>query len=190
MAGGRRVWSPEFACRRVRVKSLVRGRGDHRMSLRARTGDSALHRGPLPVASNDNRRWCMKQIRDKVGGLDVHRDNVVACTRVTMPDGSVEVAKERFSTTQSGLAELTAFLMDAGVEHRGDGGDGGLLADGLLRPRGPLRRAVALQRRPRKERTWAQKRISPMPSGWPMWRRTGWCGPPSCPRPISESCAS
>jgi transposase len=57
----------------------------------------------------------MKQIRDKVGGLDVHRDNVVACTRVAMPDGSVEVAKERFSTTQSGLAELTAFLMDAGV---------------------------------------------------------------------------
>ena len=58
----------------------------------------------------------MKQIRDKVGGLDVHRDNVVACTRVAMPDGSVEVAKERFSTTQSGLAELTAFLMDAGVD--------------------------------------------------------------------------
>jgi len=58
----------------------------------------------------------MKQIRDKVGGLDVHRDNVVACTRVMMPDGSVEVAKVRFGTTQAGLAELTAFLMDAGVD--------------------------------------------------------------------------
>lgn len=57
----------------------------------------------------------MKQIRDKVAGLDVHRDNVVACTRVTMPDGEVEVAKKRFPTTQAGLAELTAFLMDAGV---------------------------------------------------------------------------
>ena len=57
----------------------------------------------------------MKQIRDKVGGLDVHRDTVVACTRVTMPDGDVEVTKERFATTQAGLAELTAFLMDAGV---------------------------------------------------------------------------
>ena len=32
-----------------------------------------------------------------------------------MPDGEVEVAKERFRTTQAGLAELTAFLMDAGV---------------------------------------------------------------------------
>ena len=57
----------------------------------------------------------MKQIRDKVGGLDVHRDNVVACTRVQMPTGQVEVEKERFATTQAGLAELTAFLMDAGV---------------------------------------------------------------------------
>jgi len=57
----------------------------------------------------------MKQIRQKVGGLDIHRDSVVACTRVTAPDGSIEVAKGRFKTTQAGLAELTAFLMDAGV---------------------------------------------------------------------------
>jgi transposase len=54
-------------------------------------------------------------MRDKVGGLDVHRDNVVACTRVAMPAGPVEVAKKRFPTTQQGLAELTAFLMEAGV---------------------------------------------------------------------------
>ncbi len=57
----------------------------------------------------------MKQIRDKVGGLDVHRDSVVACTRVTMPNASIEVTKKRFATTQTGLAELTAFLIDAGV---------------------------------------------------------------------------
>jgi transposase len=31
------------------------------------------------------------------------------------PGGEVKVAKERFATTQAGLAELTAFLMDAGV---------------------------------------------------------------------------
>lgn len=57
----------------------------------------------------------MKQIRDKVGGLDVHRDSVVACARLQLPTGQVEVTKERFATTQEGLAELTAFLMDAGV---------------------------------------------------------------------------
>jgi transposase len=67
------------------------------------------------VASDNNQEVNMKQIRGKVGGLDVHRDGVVACTRVTMPDGEVEVAKGRFKTTQAGLAELTAFLMDAGV---------------------------------------------------------------------------
>jgi transposase len=57
----------------------------------------------------------MKQIRDKVGGLDVHRDGVVACSRVQLPDGTVEVEKARFATTQQGLAELTAFLVEAGV---------------------------------------------------------------------------
>ncbi len=57
----------------------------------------------------------MKQIRDKVGGLDVHRDSVVACTRITQPAGTIEVEKERFATTQTGLAQLTSFLLDAGV---------------------------------------------------------------------------
>jgi transposase len=114
LASGRRVWSPTFPCSRVRALSLVRDRGDHQVSLRARAGDSALHRGPLPVAS-DYQEVRMKQIRDKVGGLDIHRDSVVACTRVTMPDRSIEVAKERFPTTQAGLAELTGFLVDAGV---------------------------------------------------------------------------
>ena len=57
----------------------------------------------------------MKQIRDKVGGLDVHRDSVVACCRITMPDGSIEVTKARFATTQRGLAELAEYLLDAGV---------------------------------------------------------------------------
>ena len=55
------------------------------------------------------------QIRDRVGGLDVHRDSVVACTRVQGCDGSVETDKQRFSTTQRGLASLTEFLVEAGV---------------------------------------------------------------------------
>ena len=67
------------------------------------------------MASDNNLEVKVKQIRQKVGGLDIHRDSVVACTRVTAPDGSIEVAKGRFKTTQAGLAELTAFLMDAGV---------------------------------------------------------------------------
>jgi transposase len=58
----------------------------------------------------------MKQMRDKVAGLDVHRDTVVACCRVEQPDRSVEVTKQSFSTTAKGLSELATWLGDAGVD--------------------------------------------------------------------------
>jgi transposase len=57
----------------------------------------------------------MKQIRDKVGGLDVHRDTVVACARIVQPDRSVEVTKRSFSTTSAGLGELASWLGETGV---------------------------------------------------------------------------
>jgi transposase len=57
----------------------------------------------------------MKQIRDSVAGLDVHRDTVVACCRVAGPNRSVEVTKRSFSTTAKGLDELAAWLSEAGV---------------------------------------------------------------------------
>jgi transposase len=58
----------------------------------------------------------MKRIRDRVGGLDVDRDAVVACARVVDPDGSVRVTKQSFSTTSKGLGELVTFLSDAAVD--------------------------------------------------------------------------
>jgi transposase len=58
----------------------------------------------------------MKRIRDRVAGLDVHRDTVVACCRVVDPDGEVEVTKQSFATTRKGLGELAVFLSDAAVE--------------------------------------------------------------------------
>lgn len=57
----------------------------------------------------------MKRIRDRVAGLDVHRDTVVACNRVVGPDGEVEVTKQTFATTRKGLGELAVFVVDAGV---------------------------------------------------------------------------
>jgi transposase len=57
----------------------------------------------------------VKQIRDRVAGLDVHRDTVVACCRIGDRDGSVEVTKRSFSTTSKGVAELAGFLADAAV---------------------------------------------------------------------------
>ena len=58
----------------------------------------------------------MKRIRDKVAGLDVHRDTVVACTRIVEPDRSVTTEKSSFATTANGLGELARWLLDAGVE--------------------------------------------------------------------------
>jgi transposase len=57
----------------------------------------------------------MKQIRDKVAGLDVHRDTVVACCRVRRSNGSIGVTKKSFSTTSVGLAQLAGWLTDATV---------------------------------------------------------------------------
>src|ERR1039458_3277283 len=58
----------------------------------------------------------MKRIRDRVAGLDVHRDTVVACCRIVEPDGSVEVTKQSFATTRKGLTELAKFLSDHAVQ--------------------------------------------------------------------------
>ena len=45
----------------------------------------------LPATSRRQQEVrMMKQIRDRVAGLDVHRDAVVACCQLRDPDGSVE----------------------------------------------------------------------------------------------------
>ena len=57
----------------------------------------------------------MRRIRDKVAGLDVHRDTVVACARIVEPDRSVSITKASFSTTSKGLSELASWLGDSGA---------------------------------------------------------------------------
>jgi len=56
------------------------------------------------------------QIYERVAGLDVHRDSVVACFRSLGPRGGVVREKERFTTTTAGLCELEAWLADRQVE--------------------------------------------------------------------------
>jgi transposase len=57
----------------------------------------------------------MRRIHDRVGGLDVHRDSVVAC--VELFDGrSVEIDKATFSTTAAGVRELGEWLAVREVE--------------------------------------------------------------------------
>ena len=57
----------------------------------------------------------MKQQAERAAGLDVHRDNVVAATRINEPGGEVSVTKKKFPTTRRGLGDLAAFLTDEAV---------------------------------------------------------------------------
>src|SRR3546814_17319617 len=57
----------------------------------------------------------MRRIRDRVAGLDVHRDSVVAC--VELFDGtSVQADKATFSTTAKGVRDLGEWLAESEVE--------------------------------------------------------------------------
>ena len=58
----------------------------------------------------------MEQIHERVAGLDVHRDSVVACFRQLGPRGGVVREKERFTTTTAGLQVLEAWLADRQVQ--------------------------------------------------------------------------
>jgi transposase len=56
----------------------------------------------------------MRRIRDRVAGLDVHRDSVAACVEV-VDQGAVRAEKRRFSTTTRGVDELAAWLAEREV---------------------------------------------------------------------------
>ncbi len=57
----------------------------------------------------------MKEIRDRVAGLDVHRDTVVACCRVPGTRRDFKTIKRLFRTTSKELVELAEWLLEAGV---------------------------------------------------------------------------
>lgn len=56
----------------------------------------------------------VKRIRDRVAGLDVHKDSVVACAQVR-EGPEVAMHKHRFGTTTAEVAELAEWLADLGV---------------------------------------------------------------------------
>lgn len=57
----------------------------------------------------------MKRIRSRVGGLDVHRDSVVACVEV-FDGSSTQVDKATFPTTAVGVRNLGEWLAEREVE--------------------------------------------------------------------------
>jgi transposase len=57
----------------------------------------------------------VEQIHDRVAGLDVHRDVVAVCVRVTGPRGGTVTEKERFQTTTAALVRLAGWLAERQV---------------------------------------------------------------------------
>lgn len=58
----------------------------------------------------------MRRIRDRVSGLDVHKESVTACAQVRDPaEAEPTVEKEKFSTTAKGIAALVDWLVERGV---------------------------------------------------------------------------
>src|SRR5438552_1750064 len=89
------------------VRSLVRG-PEGLLTVAASTNPRiCCHPSPSPSESipRSKGRLVMRRIRDRVAGLDVHRDMVVACAQV-FAEGEFTVEKQRFSTTTKGIAEL------------------------------------------------------------------------------------
>ncbi len=58
----------------------------------------------------------MDIIYERVAGLDVHKDVIVACVRLTQ-GGQVERECRSFSTTTAGLLDLLAWLLESRVSH-------------------------------------------------------------------------
>lgn len=58
----------------------------------------------------------MRRIRDRVAGLDVHRDTVTACSQIREPDQSEPVIDHaQFATTARGVSELADWLTEREV---------------------------------------------------------------------------
>lgn len=59
----------------------------------------------------------MDVLHARAAGLDVHQAEIAACVRVTGADGRATAQGRRFATTPAGLAQLRAWLREAGVTH-------------------------------------------------------------------------
>ena len=58
----------------------------------------------------------MDQVVERVAGLDVHRDSVMACVRVCGSDAGLREEVRQFETTTPALAKLADWLVAEGVE--------------------------------------------------------------------------
>ena len=99
----------------------------------------------------------MEVIHERVAGLDVHKDSVVACVRIprgARRSGSVAPSRRR----RRGFRRCWRGSRNRGLHSRGDGGDRGLLEAGVEHPERGRLRTDRGQRRPHQERPRPQDR--------------------------------
>src|ERR1700679_2552244 len=99
----------------------------------------------------------MEIIYERVAGLDVHKEMIVACVRLT-EKGKVKRECRTFGTTTAALLELLAWLRESGCTHVAMEATGGLLEAGVEHPERGRLRADRGQRRPHQERARPQDR--------------------------------
>lgn len=90
------------------------------------TGADGQHRpGARFLGFSSNRRLCRRRsvkeknmdiLYERVAGLDVHKDTVVACVRI-VADGKTKRECRTFTTTTEQLAELRAWLEECRCTH-------------------------------------------------------------------------
>src|SRR5437667_12820151 len=93
------------------------------------------------------REIAMDTIFENVAGLDVHQKTIVACVRLSQPQGGIVEQVRTFGTMTGDLLDLSDWLENAGVTHVAMESTGGLwnpvwhILDGrfellLVNPRG------------------------------------------------------
>jgi transposase len=75
----------------------------------------------------------MDILYERVAGLDVHKDTVVACVRI-LAEGNTRRECRTFATTTDQLMGLRTWLEECRCTQGGDGGDRGLLDAGVPYP--------------------------------------------------------
>ena len=80
----------------------------------------------------------MEVLVDRIAGLDVHKETVMACVRMPGEDGKRRQVVREFSTFTAELVRLRDWLAARGGDAGGDGGHRGVLASGLACARRPV----------------------------------------------------
>ena len=128
----------------------------------------------------------MQTIRDRVAGLDVHRDRVVACARIG-DNERVATVKRSFSTMAVDVADLGDWLVANGVTAVME--STGVLEVRLLRTGGQGARVVAGEHDAREDVPGRKTDVSDA-SGWRMSPTHGMVRPSYVRRRPFASCVA